>query len=94
MYAPRRGGVEDRPGPKILAPTDGILRLSATCICGSDLWPYWGIESIDRPRPMGQEYVGIVEEVGSEVRRIRASRPAARSQDRSRHRSTAAANLP
>ncbi len=71
MYAPRDVGVEDRPDPKILAPTDAILRLSATCICGSDLWPYWGAVSIERPRPMGHEYVGVVEEVGSEVKTIK-----------------------
>jgi threonine dehydrogenase-like Zn-dependent dehydrogenase len=71
MYAPREVGVEDRPDPKIVAPTDAILRLSATCVCGSDLWPYWGIGTIDEPRPMGHEYVGIVEEVGSEVRTIK-----------------------
>jgi threonine dehydrogenase-like Zn-dependent dehydrogenase len=71
MYGPGEVGVEDRPDPKISAPTDAILRLSATCICGSDLWPWWGLEAIDGPRPMGHEYVGIVEEVGSEVRTIK-----------------------
>jgi threonine dehydrogenase-like Zn-dependent dehydrogenase len=71
MYAPGDVGVEDRPDPKILAPTDAIIRLSATCICGSDLWPYWGVEPVDNPRPMGHEYVGIVEEVGSDVRTIK-----------------------
>jgi threonine dehydrogenase-like Zn-dependent dehydrogenase len=71
MYAPGEVGVEDRPDPKILAPTDAIIRLAATCICGSDLWPYWGIEPLDGPRPMGHEYAGIVEEVGSAVATIR-----------------------
>jgi threonine dehydrogenase-like Zn-dependent dehydrogenase len=50
-----------------MAPTDAIIRLSATCVCGSDLWPYRGIEAVDGPAPMGHEYVGIVEEVGSDV---------------------------
>src|SRR3982750_1768467 len=59
--------VEDRPDPTIEQPTDAIIRLAATCVCGSDLWPYRGIEQIDGPAPMGHEYVGIVEEVGSDV---------------------------
>jgi threonine dehydrogenase-like Zn-dependent dehydrogenase len=71
MYAPGDVRVEDIAEPKILEPTDAIIRLSATCICGSDLWPYRGIEKLDEPRPMGHEYAGIVEEVGSEVRTVR-----------------------
>jgi threonine dehydrogenase-like Zn-dependent dehydrogenase len=71
MYGPGDVRVEDRPEPKLLAPTDAIIRLPATCICGSDLWPYWGIDAVDGPRPMGHEYVGIVEEVGSAVATIR-----------------------
>jgi threonine dehydrogenase-like Zn-dependent dehydrogenase len=52
-------------------PTDAIIRLTATCVCGSDLWPYRGIEAINGPTPMGHEYVGIVEEVGSEVKTVK-----------------------
>src|SRR5918996_1212377 len=59
--------VEEREDPKIVDPTDAVIRLSATCICGSDLWPYRGIEAFDGPAPMGHEYVGIVEEGGSAV---------------------------
>ena len=62
---------EDRPEPTITKPTDAILRLSATCICGSDLWPYRGIQAIAQPTPMGHEYCGIVEEVGKEVKSIK-----------------------
>src|SRR4051794_5756278 len=71
MYAPGDVRVEDRPEPKIVKPTDAIIRLSATCICGSDLWPYRGVERLDGPRPMGHEYAGIVEEVGSGVSTIK-----------------------
>jgi threonine dehydrogenase-like Zn-dependent dehydrogenase len=71
MTAPGEVHVEDRPDPRIERPTDAVIRLSATCICGSDLWPYRGIEALDGPRPMGHEYVGVVEEVGSEVRNVR-----------------------
>jgi threonine dehydrogenase-like Zn-dependent dehydrogenase len=71
MYAPGDIRVEDRVDPRIDAPTDAIIRLSATCICGSDLWPYRGVDAVDRPSPMGHEYAGIVEEVGGSVATIR-----------------------
>ncbi len=71
LHAPNDVRVEERDDPRILAPTDAIIRLSATCICGSDLWPYRGIEQVNGPSPMGHEYAGIVEEVGSEVRNLR-----------------------
>jgi threonine dehydrogenase-like Zn-dependent dehydrogenase len=71
MYAPGDIRVEDRVDPRIVAPTDAIIRLSATCICGSDLWPYRGVDAVDRPSPMGHEYAGIVEEVGGSVATIR-----------------------
>jgi threonine dehydrogenase-like Zn-dependent dehydrogenase len=67
MTAPGEVRVEDRPELQIIEPTDAIVRLAATCIYGSDLWPYRVIEKIDGPRPMGHEYVGVVEEVGSAV---------------------------
>jgi len=71
LYAPRDVRVEDREDPKIQEPTDAIIRLAATCVCGSDLWPYRGIEAVDGPVPMGHEYVGVVEEVGSDVHAIK-----------------------
>jgi threonine dehydrogenase-like Zn-dependent dehydrogenase len=71
MHAPGDVRVEDRPEPTILKPTDAIVRLSATCICGSDLWPYRGADPITEPSPMGHEYAGIVEEVGAAVSTIR-----------------------
>jgi threonine dehydrogenase-like Zn-dependent dehydrogenase len=71
MYAAGDVRVEDRPEPKIVAPTDVIIRLPATCICGSDLWLYRGFDAVDGPSPMGHEYVGIVEEVGDEVTTIK-----------------------
>jgi threonine dehydrogenase-like Zn-dependent dehydrogenase len=71
LYAPGDVRLEQRDDPRIIEPTDAIIRLSATCICGSDLWPYRGIETIDGPTPMGHEYVGIVEEVGPDVRTIK-----------------------
>jgi threonine dehydrogenase-like Zn-dependent dehydrogenase len=71
MYAPGDVRVEERPDPTILQPTDAIIRLPATCICGSDLWPFRGLDPVDEPTPMGHEYVGVVEEVGDQVSTIR-----------------------
>ncbi len=71
LYAPGDVRVEERPEPAIEQPTDAVIRLAATCVCGSDLWPYRGIERTRGPAPMGHEYAGIVEQVGSEVRLIR-----------------------
>lgn len=62
--------VEDREDPQIVEPTDAIIRLAASCVYGSDLWPYRGADPIDEPTPMGHEYVGIVEQVGSAVTSI------------------------
>ena len=71
LYGPRDVRCEEVPEPKILKPTDAIIRLSATCICGSDLWPYRGLNDVTEPRAMGHEYCGIVEQVGSAVRTVR-----------------------
>jgi threonine dehydrogenase-like Zn-dependent dehydrogenase len=71
LYGPRDVRSEERAAPRILEPTDAILRLPATCVCGSDLWPYRGIDPVDEPTPIGHEYCGIVEEVGRAVKTIR-----------------------
>jgi threonine dehydrogenase-like Zn-dependent dehydrogenase len=71
MYGPGDVRVEERSDPRIVEATDAIIRLPATCICGSDLWPYRGLDAADWPMPMGHEYVGIVEEVGGEVTTIK-----------------------
>src|SRR2546421_9149487 len=71
LYGPRDVRFEERETPKIIEPTDAIIRMAATCVCGSDLWPYRGIQPITQPTPMGHEYCGIVEEVGSAVRKIK-----------------------
>lgn len=72
LYGPRDIRFEDRPDPQILKPTDAIVRIAAACVCGSDLWPYRGIQPITEPMPMGHEYCGVVEDVGSEVRHIKS----------------------
>ncbi|MCC6728744.1 MAG: zinc-dependent alcohol dehydrogenase family protein [Chthonomonadales bacterium] len=71
MHGPGDVRYEQVPDPKIEKPTDAIIKLSATCICGSDLWPYRGLSPQDGPAPMGHEYCGVVVEVGSEVRSIK-----------------------
>jgi threonine dehydrogenase-like Zn-dependent dehydrogenase len=70
MYSAGDVRLEERDDPKIIEPTDAIIRLTATCICGSDLWPYRGIEPADH-QVMGHEYVGVVEEIGGEVRNVK-----------------------
>ena len=80
LYGPRDIRFETLPDPTIIKPTDAIIRLAATCVCGSDLWPYRGIEDVDGPSPMGHEYAGIVEETGPDVRTVKpASSWSARS---------------
>jgi threonine dehydrogenase-like Zn-dependent dehydrogenase len=71
LHAPRDVRVEHREDPKIEQPTDAVIRLTATCVCGSDLWPYRGIEPINGPAPMGHEYAGIVAETGRDVRNVK-----------------------
>ncbi|MFF1405593.1 zinc-dependent alcohol dehydrogenase family protein [Streptomyces sp. NPDC058294] len=71
IYAPGDIRFETLDDPKILDPTDAIIRTAVTCVCGSDLWPYRGAEPTDEPHPMGHEYVGFVEEVGGEVTAVK-----------------------
>jgi threonine dehydrogenase-like Zn-dependent dehydrogenase len=71
IHGPRDVRFEDVPAPKIEKPSDAVIRIAATCVCGSDLWPYRGANPITRPTPMGHEYCGVVEEVGKEVTRVK-----------------------
>ncbi len=71
LYAPGDVRFEERDDPTIVKPTDAIIRMLATCVCGSDLWPYRGFNPTAEPSPMGHEYCGIVEEVGREVTSVK-----------------------
>jgi hypothetical protein len=71
LHAPGDVRYEHVEEPKIVKPTDAIIKLSATCICGSDLWPYRGLQPMNGPAHMGHEYCGVVVEVGSEVKTVR-----------------------
>ncbi|MGW5497396.1 zinc-dependent alcohol dehydrogenase family protein [Streptomyces olivaceoviridis] len=67
IHAPGDVRFETLDDPEILEPTDAIIRTAVTCVCGSDLWPWRGLDATDEAHPMGHEYVGFVEAVGSEV---------------------------
>jgi threonine dehydrogenase-like Zn-dependent dehydrogenase len=71
LYAPGDVRCEDVEEPKILKPTDAIIQLSASCVCGSDLWPFRGANEVTTPMAMGHEYCGIVVAVGSAVKTVR-----------------------
>lgn len=67
LHGPGDVRVESRPRPTLRFPTDAIIRVVATCVCGSDLWPWRGIETVDAPTPIGHEYVGVIESIGDAV---------------------------
>ena len=71
IHAPGDVRYEQRDDPRIVEPTDAVIRLAASCVCGSDLWDYRGINPVRRPRPMGHEYVGVVEQIGDAVTTIK-----------------------
>ena len=71
LHAPGDVRCEERPDPTILEPTDAIVRTVATCVCGSDLWPYRGIDAVRKARPIGHEFCGTVEQVGDTVAAIK-----------------------
>jgi threonine dehydrogenase-like Zn-dependent dehydrogenase len=71
LHGPGDVRCEEVAEPKIQRPTDAIIRLSASCICGSDLWPFRGLNDVTSPLAMGHEYCGIVEEVGCAVKTVR-----------------------
>jgi len=71
IHGPRDIRVEVVADPVVQQPGDAVVRVVAACVCGSDLWPYRGVTEISRPRRIGHEFVGVVEDVGSEVATVR-----------------------
>ncbi|MFJ3667190.1 zinc-dependent alcohol dehydrogenase family protein [Streptomyces sp. NPDC090106] len=71
MYAAEDVRVEDVSDPKIQRPTDAVVRIVLSCVCGSDLWPYKSLPHTDNPRHMGHEFLGVVEETGADVRTVK-----------------------
>ncbi len=74
IHGPRDIRVEDRPDPELQEATDAVVRVRVACVCGSDLWTYRGVRSRPAGSPMGHELVGVVEQVGSAVTRVRPGR--------------------
>ena len=72
IHGPGDIRLEDVPDPVIRRPTDAVVRITAACVCGSDLWAYRGIQKTREPHRIGHELVGVVQEVGSEVSTVRA----------------------
>src|SRR5258706_3626473 len=79
LYGPRDVRSVEVPEPTILQPTDAIIRLAASSICGSDLWPYRGLNDSAGPQAMGHEYCGVVEAVGSAVKSVKSGQFVVRS---------------
>jgi len=71
IHGPRDVRFEEWPEPRIVEPTDAIIRIAAACVCGSDLWPYRGLQPLNGATPMGHEYCGFVEDVGGDVRNVK-----------------------
>jgi threonine dehydrogenase-like Zn-dependent dehydrogenase len=71
LYAPGDVRLEQRPAPEIIKPTDAIVKIAASCVCGSDLWDYRGINPVTEPTPAGHEYCGVVMETGREVATVK-----------------------
>jgi threonine dehydrogenase-like Zn-dependent dehydrogenase len=71
MYGSHDVRVEDRADPVLLADTDAIIKVAASCVCGCDLWPYRGTDPISAPTPMGHEYLGVVQQIGGQVKKIK-----------------------
>jgi threonine dehydrogenase-like Zn-dependent dehydrogenase len=72
MYAAGDVRIEDIPDPRIQEPADAVIRVTRACICGSDLWPYQSLSPADGARVMGHEAIGVVEDVGADVRTVKA----------------------
>ena len=71
MYAAGDVRVEHVPDPRLIEPTDAIVRITLACICGSDLWPYKKMKPSDRGQRMGHEFIGLVEDIGAAVRTVK-----------------------
>jgi threonine dehydrogenase-like Zn-dependent dehydrogenase len=70
LHAPYDVRTEQLADPKIIEPTDAVIRITATCVCGTDMWSYRGANTVTEPSPIGHEYCGIVEEIGTDVRNV------------------------
>lgn len=71
IHGPGDIRVEDRDYPAVQLPTDAVVRVTAACVCGSDLWPYRGVKPVRRPSAIGHEFIGVVESIGADVTALR-----------------------
>src|SRR3954464_14836924 len=71
MYGAGDVRVEDVPDSVIKQPTDALVRITASCICGSDLWPYGSRSAADAPARVGHEFIGVVEDTGADVTTVK-----------------------
>src|ERR687884_690593 len=71
MYGAGDVRIENVPDPRIEEPTDAIIRVTRACICGSDLWPYRSLPPAETGRVMGHEAIGVVEDIGADVRTLK-----------------------
>jgi threonine dehydrogenase-like Zn-dependent dehydrogenase len=71
MYGAGDVRIEDVPDAKLIEPTDALVQVTRACVCGSDLWPYNQMEHDEHGHRMGHEFIGVVEEIGSDVRTLR-----------------------
>ncbi|MGJ6979685.1 zinc-binding dehydrogenase [Aestuariimicrobium soli] len=71
IHAPGDVRYEERPDPTITEPTDALILVTAACVCGSDLWRYRGISPVPEPTPIGHEWCGVVEALGSSVTTVK-----------------------
>ena len=71
IHGPRDIRLAEVADPKVERPTDAVVRVVASCICGSDLWPYRGVQETKQAHPIGHEFVGVVDQVGDEVTTLR-----------------------
>jgi threonine dehydrogenase-like Zn-dependent dehydrogenase len=72
MYAAGDVRIENVPDARLIEPTDALVRVTRACICGSDLWPYNQMQAGETGRRMGHEFIGVVEDVGADVRTVKA----------------------
>jgi len=72
IHGPGDIRVEDRDYPAVQLPTDVVVKVMASCVCGSDLWPYRGVKPTHRPAAIGHEFIGVVESTGADVTALKA----------------------
>lgn len=72
MYGAGDVRVEDVPDPVLREPTDAVVRVLRSCVCGSDLWPYGSMPAIGHGQRMGHEFLGVVADTGAEVSGLKA----------------------